>query len=158
MKPKKVRIGLSGLIENIQLTTLALPAIIILGIFSYWPMFGIVLAFKDFKVTKGILGSPWTKPLFKNFEFFFKSQDAWRVARNTIGLNFLFISVGTICGVFFALAMFEVKKSFQVNKCKRCHSNYDRNQLRLKEFRSGNEAFKLRLFRQGYIQQVNIWS
>ena len=50
----------------------------------------------------------------KNFEFFLESQDAWRVTRNTLGLNFLFITVGIICGVIFALIMFEVKKARHV--------------------------------------------
>ena len=94
--------------DNLQLLTLALPAIALLAVFNYLPMFGIVLAFKDYKVTDGIFGSPWCG--FKNFEFFLGSQDAWRVTRNTLGLNFLFIIVGIICGVIFALIMFEVKK------------------------------------------------
>ena len=98
--------------DNIQLFTLALPAVVLLGVFAYWPMFGIILAFKNYKVPKGIFGSPWAG--FKNFEFFFKSQDAWRVTRNTLGLNFLFIIVGIICGVIFALIMFEVKKARHV--------------------------------------------
>lgn len=75
-------------------------------------MFGVILAFKNYKVPKGIFGSPWAG--VKNFEFFFKSQDAWRVTRNTLALNFLFIAVGTICAVIFALLMFEVKKAKHV--------------------------------------------
>lgn len=98
--------------DNLQLLSLALPAIILLGLFSYWPMFGVILAFKDYKVPKGIWGSPWVG--MKNFKFFFESQDAWRVTRNTLGLNFLFIIVGIVCGVLFALIMFEVKKARQV--------------------------------------------
>jgi len=98
--------------DNVQLLTLALPTVILLSIFAYWPMFGIVLAFKDYKVPKGIWGSPWVG--FKNFEFFLKSQDAWRVTRNTIVLNLLFIVVGIVCGVIFALIMFEVKKARHV--------------------------------------------
>lgn len=98
--------------DNLQLLTLALPAIILLGVFSYWPMFGMVLAFKDYKVPKGILGSPWAG--FKNFKFFFQSQDAWRVTRNTLSLNLLFIVIGILCGVIFALIMFEVKKAKHV--------------------------------------------
>lgn len=98
--------------DNVQLLTLAFPTILLLSIFSYWPMFGVVLAFKDYKVPKGILGSPWVG--LKNFEFFLKSQDAWRVTRNTIGLNLLFIIVGILCGVVFALIMFEVKKARHV--------------------------------------------
>lgn len=98
--------------DNLQLFTLALPTIILLLIFAYWPMFGVILAFKDYKVPKGIFGSPWAE--LKNFDFFFKSQDAWRVTRNTLVLNFLFIAVGTICAVIFALLMFEVKKAKHV--------------------------------------------
>lgn len=98
--------------DNLQLLSLALPTILLLGVFCYWPMFGVVLAFKDYKVPKGIWGSPWVG--FKNFEFFLKSQDAWRVTRNTLGLNLMFIVVGIVCGVIFALIMFEVKKARHV--------------------------------------------
>lgn len=98
--------------DNLQLLTLALPAIVLLGVFAYWPMFGVILAFKDYKVPKGIFGSPWAG--LKNFQFFFQSQDAWRVTRNTLGLNFLFIVAGIICGVIFALIMFEVQKARHV--------------------------------------------
>lgn len=98
--------------DNLQLLSMALPTILLLAVFNYAPMFGLVLAFKDYKVTDGIFGSPWAG--FKNFEFFLKSQDAWRITRNTLGLNFLFIVVGIICGVIFALIMFEVKRARQV--------------------------------------------
>lgn len=98
--------------DNLQLFTLALPTIIILCLFNYWPMFGIVLAFKDYKVPRGIFGSPWAG--LKNFEFFLKSQDAWRVTRNTLLLNFMFIFAGIFFGVLFALIMFEVKKARHV--------------------------------------------
>lgn len=95
-----------------QLFTLALPAIALLLVFSYWPMFGIVLAFKDYKVTEGIFGSPWAG--MKNFDFLFRSQDAWRITRNTLLLNAMFIVAGIFFGVLFALIMFEVKKARHV--------------------------------------------
>lgn len=98
--------------ENLQLLSLAAPAIILLLVFNYWPMFGIVLAFKDYKVPKGIMGSPWVG--FKNFEFFLKSQDCFRTIRNTLGLNLMFIAAGIFFGVLFALIMFEVKKRSHV--------------------------------------------
>ena len=72
--------------ENIELGTLALPAIALLAVFTYWPMFGIVLAFKNYKATGGIFGSDWADPIFKNFEFVFKTKDAVRIARNTLRL------------------------------------------------------------------------
>lgn len=98
--------------DNLQLLSLSLPVIVLLGIFNYWPMFGVVLAFKNYKVPLGIFGSPWAG--VKNFKFFFQSQDAWRVTRNTLGLNLLFIVMGITCGVVFALIMFEVKKARHV--------------------------------------------
>ena len=106
MKRKKFRIP--HLKDNIQQFTLALPAVILLAIFSYWPMYGIILAFKNYKVSLGMWDSPWVG--FNNFKFFFQAEDAWRVTRNTLLLNFLFITVTLICAVGFALLMFEVKK------------------------------------------------
>lgn len=100
--------------ENLEFFVLALPVVMLLGFFAYWPMFGIVLAFKDFKVSKGIFGSDWINPITKNFDFFFKSKDAGRVVRNTLGLNFMFIVAMIICAVIFALLLFEVKKSWHV--------------------------------------------
>lgn len=98
--------------ENLQLLSLALPTIILLAVFNYAPMFGIVLAFKDYKVPQGIFGSPWVG--LENFRFFFESQDAFRVIRNTLGLNLLFIAAGIFFGVLFALLIFEVKRRSHV--------------------------------------------
>lgn len=111
---KKKRINKRIIKENLQLGALTLPVVVLLGVFSYFPMFGIILAFKNYKVTKGIFGSEWMDPLFKNFEFFLKSQDAFRVTRNTILLNFLFIFAGTACAVVFAILMYEIKKALHV--------------------------------------------
>lgn len=111
---KKKRINKRVIKENLQLGALTLPIVVLLAMFSYFPMFGIILAFKDYKVTKGIFGSDWMDPLFKHFEFFLKSQDAFRVTRNTILLNFLFILAGTACAVIFAILMYEIKKALHV--------------------------------------------
>ena len=86
---------------------LALPAIVLLFVFCYIPMGGIILAFKKFRVDLGIFDSPWAG--FENFEFFFTSSDAWRVVRNTLGMNFLFILFTTIFSVLFAVIMFRLR-------------------------------------------------
>ena len=93
--------------DNLQFFALALPAIALLFVFSYIPMAGIILAFKRFRVDLGIFGSEWVG--FKNFTFFFTSSDAWRVVRNTLGINFLFILFGTTFGVLLALMMFKIR-------------------------------------------------
>ncbi len=86
---------------------LAIPGILLLLVFNYVPMFGIFIAFKDYKAIKGIFGSEWCG--FKNFEFFFTSQDALRTIRNTLGYSFLFIIVGMICSVGLALMFYSLK-------------------------------------------------
>ncbi len=69
-------------------------------------MFGAVLAFKDFNYAQGIFGSDWSG--FDNFKFFFLSQDAWRITRNTIGYAVVFIITGTVASMAVALLMFEI--------------------------------------------------
>ncbi len=94
--------------EHWELLILALPALIYYFIMNYIPMFGIIIAFKDYKYNKGIFGSDWSG--FENFRFFFESQDAWRITRNTVGYGVLFIITGVICGVAIALMLFEIRK------------------------------------------------
>lgn len=104
---RRNRLAKTSRIDNIQLFILALPAIILLFVFCYVPIGGIILAFKKFKVNLGIFGSPWNG--FDNFKFFFTSSDAWRVVRNTLGMNFLFIMFTTVCSVLFAVMMFNLR-------------------------------------------------
>lgn len=68
------------------------------------------MAFKDFKYNLGILGSPWVG--WDNFEFFFTSNDAWRILRNTVGYSVLFIIVGNVVALTMALLLFELKNKF----------------------------------------------
>lgn len=100
--------------RNFKLTMLALPGILLLFVFNYLPMFGVVLAFKDFNPNRGIWGSEWVG--FKNFEFFFKSQDAKRVIGNTVGYGLLFLIVDLIVAVTLALMFYKLtsKKALKV--------------------------------------------
>ncbi|SDD48026.1 putative aldouronate transport system permease protein [Paenibacillus sp. UNCCL117] len=106
MDTKVLRRKLRHVKEDRQLILMTLPAVIKIFIFSYLPMFGIVMAFKDYVPVKGILGSSWNG--FANFEFFFKSVDAWKILRNTIGLNAMLIVVELLASVCFALLLYEV--------------------------------------------------
>lgn len=90
-----------------QLMSLAAPAIVILFVFSYIPMFGLFIAFKDINFRDGIFGSPWVG--LKNFEFFFKSNDAWVYTRNTILYNLAFIVLGTIAALAIAMVLNEFR-------------------------------------------------
>src|SRR4051794_11160173 len=86
---------------------MCLPAILLLFVFAYLPMFGIIIAFKEYRFDAGILGSQWIG--LTNFKFLFGTDIAWRITRNTLLLNFLFISTGTVINILVALLMNEVQ-------------------------------------------------
>jgi len=102
----------NSLVKNGELTLLALPAIIYTFLFNYMPMFGLVLAFKDYKFNEGIFGSSWSG--FQNFRFFFESDAALRVTVNTLGYNFVFIIISLVVNVVVALLLFEIKKKASI--------------------------------------------
>lgn len=106
MKKQKKKINFS----NFELLTLTLPGLIYFLIFCYLPMFGIVIAFKKYNYNDGIWGSKWIG--FKNFEFFFKSQDALRTTRNTLAYNAVFIVVGIVAAVIVALLLYEITERY----------------------------------------------
>jgi putative aldouronate transport system permease protein len=95
-------------IDNMQFLIMCMPCLIWMLIFMYIPMGGLALAFKNYNVNLGLMGSPWVG--FKNFEFFLTSNDAWRITRNTLSLNIMFIFTNLFISVGIALMLFEVKK------------------------------------------------
>lgn len=100
----------SAVKRNWQLYLMALPAIVFLFCFSYLPMGGLIIAFKRYNFRDGIWGSPWIDPIFKNFEILFKNNSAaLQAIRNTVLLNLLFISVGTIFALALSLAFNEIQ-------------------------------------------------
>ena len=86
-----------------------LPAVALLIVFNYIPMAGIVIAFQDFRVTRGIFGSPWVG--LKHFVEFFKSATALRVVRNTILLNIYGLLWGFPIPIIFAVALCEMRSN-----------------------------------------------
>lgn len=98
--------------KNLPLFMIALPGIIYLLINNYVPMFGIFLAFKNYSLKKGVFGSDWCG--FQNFEFLFKTKDAWVMTRNTILYNVAFIIIGTIVAIAVAVMMCELGKKTRV--------------------------------------------
>ena len=92
--------------EDWPLYVMALPTIIFLLMFCYAPMFGLVMAFQDFKVDKGFFGSQFVG--LKNFEFLFSSTDAWVITRNTVCYNLVFIVVNTSLAILMSLMLSEL--------------------------------------------------
>ncbi len=99
-----------GSVDSKELLLFTVPGIVWFVIFCYLPMFGIVLAFKDFKYSKGIFGSEWIG--FKNFEFFFKSNDAAQILFNTIVYNLVFLFFNLVVAIALALILNSVGKKF----------------------------------------------
>ena len=86
-----------------------IPVVAFFAIFCYGPMYGITLAFKDYKVLKGIMNSPWCDPWFKYFQQFFESPYFGRVLGNTIYLSLLSLFLGFPMPILLALSLNEVK-------------------------------------------------
>jgi len=94
--------------RNIPLVLIALPALIYVFIFSYLPMFGVVVAFKDFKYPRGIFGSEWIG--LENFKNFFESSDVYTVIGNTIGYSLIMLALQVTLSVIIALLLYEITK------------------------------------------------
>ncbi len=75
------------IVDNRWLYVLILPALVYLIIFNYMPMYGVQIAFKDFKVVRGISGSPWADPWYEHFQTFFNAYYFERLLKNTLLLN-----------------------------------------------------------------------
>ncbi|MGO4938024.1 ABC transporter permease [Fundicoccus sp. Sow4_H7] len=87
-----------------------LPAFITFFVFSYIPMYGITIAFKDYMPSLGIVGSPWVG--FKHFQRFFNSYYFWDLIKNTLGISLYQLIVGFPLPILLALFLNEVKDGF----------------------------------------------
>lgn len=95
--------------EQWPLYTMALPGVIALLAFSYFPMAGIILVFKQYNFKGGIFRSPWADPIYKNFVFFFNNMStAMRATTLTVMYNILFFVVGTTVAVAIAIMLSEI--------------------------------------------------
>lgn len=89
-----------------QLYLMILPPVIVLLIFAYGPMYGILLAFKDYQVTLGIGGSPWTSHFGLNhFIRFFNNYNFVEVLRNTLVISLYSMLVMMPCSILLALSL-----------------------------------------------------
>lgn len=86
---------------------MALPAVLIVLIFSYLPMSGLVLAFKDYRYNKGVFGSDWNG--LENFRFLFASGVGLKITRNTIFYNLLNLVTSQGLAVVIAVIISEIK-------------------------------------------------
>ena len=92
--------------KTVPLFLMMLPGLVYLFCNNSLPMFGILIAFKKVNFSIGILQSPWVG--FQNFEFLFKTKDAWTMIRNTVCYNVVFITLGLVISVTIAIMMAEI--------------------------------------------------
>ena len=93
-----------------QLYLMMLPPLIVLLIFAYGPMYGLILAFKEYKVSLGIGGSPWASDFgLGNFIRFFDNYNFWACLKNTLILSVYTMLVEIPTAIVLALSLNYVK-------------------------------------------------
>lgn len=105
-KKQHQRRFIQDLWKNKVLYLMFLPTALWYAIFRYYPMAGIVVAFKKYNYRDGIFGSPWNG--FKNFEYFFKSGKALQVTLNTLMYNLIFLFLYVVFSALLAMLLVEV--------------------------------------------------
>lgn len=107
---KKGRLLLNKVKKNTSLYILLLPSVIVLFIFCYIPMYGVIIAFKDYNSFLGIGGSPWTDYYgFKHFINFVTSSDFSLIIKNTLLISLTSVLVNTPFPIILALMINEVR-------------------------------------------------
>lgn len=109
-KLKKLKLRLKKNYGTIELTLLALPAIIVMFIFNYVPLYGIILPFKDYEPMKGVINSAWVG--LENFKFIFSNNALFKLTMNTVLMNLFFIFGSTVISVILALFLYELSRGF----------------------------------------------
>lgn len=95
---------------GLVLFLMTIPTVLYVFIFHYLPLGGLVIAFKDYSSFKGIMDSPWTSMAgFKHFHTFINSPNFWLIMKNTLVLSVASIIFNSLCPIFFALLLTEVK-------------------------------------------------
>ena len=113
-KPSAARRLWRRILNHWEFYLLLIPMFVIIFVFKYIPMYGVQIAFKNFKASMGIMGSPWVDPLFKHFTKFFNSYNFDRLVLNTFLLSFETLIFSFPLPIVLALMLNQVpNKKFQ---------------------------------------------
>jgi putative aldouronate transport system permease protein len=91
------------------LILLLVPGLVSLIIFNYIPIYGLVIAFKDFKFSDGIWGSAWVG--LQHFADIFRYPNVWRAVKNSLVIGSLSIGIGFVATLAFSLLMNELRNA-----------------------------------------------
>lgn len=89
-----------------------LPGLIYYAIYRYAPMYGLIIAFKDYNPFDGIVGSPWADPWYKHFQTFFRSPYATQLLANTFLISIYKIFFGMVPPLILALLLSECRSAW----------------------------------------------
>lgn len=106
LKPKSKNV-FTRFIKQIDIQLMVLPALLLIIVFSYIPMYGVLMAFQDYSIFKGFMDSPWVG--LKHFDMFFTSPEFFEVMRNTVIISLLKFFIGFPAPIILALMLNEVK-------------------------------------------------
>lgn len=93
-------------ISQLDLQSMVWPGIIFVFIFSYIPMYGVVMAFQQYDIFGGIMKSPWVG--FMHFRMFFEAPEFWNVMRNTLVISLLKLIISFPAPILLALMLNEI--------------------------------------------------
>ena len=97
-------------VQNLlPLYIMLIPCIVLLIVFSYVPMAGVVIAFKNLNPRLGMFASPWAEPATKYFQQLFTDQKFWDVLVNTLYISFLRLLAGFPAPIILALMYNEIR-------------------------------------------------
>lgn len=97
-------------IRNKLIYFMLIPVVLYYAIFQYGPMYGSIIAFKNYDIVKGVRDSPWVG--FENFVYFFNSIHFWRVVKNTLLINVYQLIFAFTAPILLALLLNEITRSW----------------------------------------------
>lgn len=109
-KNKVSKTNLKKVLKAWQLYILLIPALLWAAVFAYYPMYGLIIAFKDYKIRKGIIGSPWADPIFRYFEEFFSTSIAVNAIKNTVVISLESLVFAFPIPIIFALLLNQIQR------------------------------------------------
>ncbi|MFC5471516.1 ABC transporter permease [Cohnella suwonensis] len=107
LKPKS---GWKRFVRQWDVQLMVIPALLFIFVFSYIPMYGVLMAFQDYDIFKGFFHSQWAG--FKHYEAFFHAPEFWRIMRNTVVISLLKLFIGYPAPIVLALMLNEISQMF----------------------------------------------
>ena len=104
---KRIRQWIKEYIKQFPLQLMVLPGILFMIIFSYIPIYGLSIAFKNYTVVSTMRSAAWVG--FENFEIILKDRYFWDSVTNTLAISFLKLLFGFVTPILLAVMIYEIK-------------------------------------------------